>query len=644
MNLNINKTLVVFFAMVALIAVDSTISIYAFPLTEGWWEAFAYASKDKILYQQIYIGLPPLFIDTLSVLSNFTDSFLNIRILFILIHIIEFLLISHFFSKFFGFSISVLASLVSELLISTYIGTYLPKDYHMLLGLLVAIYINLYYYLVAEYKSKNAILIGITTGLIILTKQNVGAMLLASMIFMILVCRQHAYLRLRILIMYIIGIATTLIFYSEFKGYSWINVYLNNDSKGSAFVFLTRILVERAAVLTLSFILIFYLVSYFSKNINNKYEKLIKKYYKLYENYILAIIFSLIAINLASNTFLSLVIAVTTTLIAINLFQELGVKYSSQNLTSFKLSSIPILALLYCNSMTAGFNYVGAQYVVAIFIAIALSLTSKINVKLILALALYMLFIIFSQFYKIKINGDMYSWWGYSIGSKAVNNVNYYNNKISGIKISEETRDIFLAVENILGKNSDNKKYLFYPDIPIFYYLYSLPVYTKFPVLWFDTIPTKLYNEVVEEFIKLNPDYVVWMKPQKEVYAGHFNLRGTESVLGAIDSLLLEGIENGKYSIEYVRPLSLGNYISRDDFSKITVNFDCPLCHIDEIATDIKLEKILAASRGDSISRDNFITITFPNSYQYVNFCKKYKPFIIDQRGPVLIILKKNSS
>lgn len=641
MNLIVNKTLVLFFAVLAIFIFDFIISIHAFPLTEGWWEAFAYASKDKVFYQQIYIGLPPLFIDILSLLSNFTDSFLSIRILFILIHIIEFLLISHFFSKFFGFYISVSASLISELLISTYIGTYLPKDYHMILGLLVAIYINLYYYLVEEFKSKNAILIGIITGLIILTKQNVGAMLLASMIFMIVVCRQTAYVRLRILIMYIIGIALTLTLYSELKGYDWINVYLNNNSKGSAFIFLTRILVERGAILTFAFILIFYTFNYFTENINNKYTKLIKKYFELYRNYILAIIFLLIALKLVNNTFLFLAIAITATLVSINLFQELGIKYSRQNLTNFKLSSVPILALLYCNSMTAGFSYVGAQHVVAIFIAIALSLAYKINSKLIFALAFTLLFILFSQFYKMKINGDMYSWWGYSIGSRAANNVNYNNNKISGIKLSEETKDIFLAVENLVRENADSKNYLFYPNIPLFYYLFNLPVNTKFPVLWFDTIPTKLYYEVVEDFIKLNPNYVVWMKPHKEVYAGHAKLRGAESVLGTIDNLLLEGILNGKYSIDYVRPLSLGSYTGKDDFSRITVSFDCRWCNTEEIARDIKLEKIIAASRSDENSKSNFMTVTFPNQYYYLEFCKKYRPFILDQKGPVFLILKR---
>ena len=57
-----------------LLCTDLLIAKNTLPLTEGWWEVIAKESNSMELYKDLYIGLPPLYINFIAFLQGFTEN------------------------------------------------------------------------------------------------------------------------------------------------------------------------------------------------------------------------------------------------------------------------------------------------------------------------------------------------------------------------------------------------------------------------------------------------------------------------------------------------------------------------------------------------------------------------------------------
>lgn len=636
--------LIVLTSIFAIVAYDFVIAKYSFPLTEGWWELLARESLNKKLYIDVYFPMPPLYINLLGGLLAFTNNFYELRLFFIFVHVIEFLFLSYFLSKFYEAKFAILGALISELLITTYHVAYIPKDYHMLLGLLVSIYLICFYYLDRLKNYYIAFVIGVVTSLILLTKQNVGGIFILAAITIIALEKLNWRRKLALSLVYLLSIFLALYLYSAVAGFEWVDVYLANDSKGSLFTFVTRFIRENSVQYAAAWLAIFYFYYYLKHNISEKYQYFFGKFEEIISNkYLIAVLIAYLSIKLARNIDFDILLSIIIFCLVVNLINAVGLSKINQKFTNFGLVSLLPLTIVYGNSMTAGFNFVGVQIGVAMFFASSFTEMSKIRKSASYIFIALIFSISAINFYRIKINGDLYSWWGYAIGGLIENSVDDNNPKLQGLKVSYETEEILKNVRVSLEQSKNEGRYYFYPHIPLFYFLYDIPLTTKFPILWFDTAPSKFRERILAEFNSLQPEYIYWLKPPRFVYDGHAGLRGQDSVMTDVDEIILKGIESGAYEIVYTRPMGLEGRYLRDKNFPISVTMLCSRCTESLITESMTLGKIIAVKNsGLNTAGRGIVNFTFSNPYQYIKFAEEHTPLILDSEKPVFMILKKN--
>jgi hypothetical protein len=635
---------------------DFILAKYSFPLTEGWWELLARESSSKVLYKDIFIGLPPLYINFIAALQKITSNFYHLRIIFIAIHIAEFLLITFLIRKFFSFRVAICSALISELLIISYNSAYLPKDYHLFLSVFVILtLIFLVQYQEGINKYKNIIFAGIFTGIILLTKQNIGALLFFSSLIFIACNVKNIISFLKHSFVYIVLAIATLILYTQLNGLDWLNVFIGNDSKGSIFKVLTRFLSEEITKLTILQLIVAYVVYVIwqSKDaIKSKYFIYIEKINPIflinlnkYCFFLMNGYFLFLGIRISQNRDFVIAGSLIFTILIINVF--LLIKYNKNKFFLVRTGafSLVILFLCYGNSMTAGYNFVGMQVGFAFLFAIILQSLERLNAKLFFVYGAMCLVIITNSFVKNRFvdGGNAYSWWGYSIGQVSKNTHQYKNPYLNGLMLSLETKEILEEVNGIITSSGNNKNYYFYPNIPIFYYIFNLSVHTQYPILWFDVIPSSKKLDILNEFNKINPDYIFWLKPIDEAYLGHYRLKGSTSVMSELDDEMLTKIEKGFYKQIFVKPVGLFDSESKASLRRINVKMICNTC------TSSDLQGLL--HRGEIIDIDNYNervtgreywSVIFKNSNAYIDFCKKFNPIILNRDNTLFIVLKKS--
>ncbi len=642
-------------AVLVLLTYDLILAKYAFPLTEGWWEIFARETGSKELYKEIYIGLPPLYINFIAILQKITSNFYDLRVIFIAFHAVEFLLLIYFIRKFFSIRVATFSALISELLIISYNSAYLPKDYHLFLSVFVILtLIFLAQYQDGVNKYKNIFFAGISTGVILLTKQNIGALFILSTIFFIAINIKNVTYFLKHSIVYILSICSILFLYTQLNGVDWIYVYIGNDSKGSLVKVLTRFYFEDITRLTGIQLLIafcFYeLVAKSKSSIIFKnhifIEKIPTSFLLIVKKYWIYVIYAYLlylGVRVSQNKDFSAAGSLIFTLLIINLF--ILIRVDRDKFFLIKIGAIGVVLLLLCfgNSMTAGYNFVGLQIGVAILFAVILQIAEKINARIFLFYILFCILIITSNFIKTRINADghAYSWWGYGIDGVSKNSHQYKNSYLDGINLSLETKEIFDKVHEIIALTNNSKKYYFYPDIPIFYYIFDLPVHTRYPVLWFDVVPSGKKHDVLRDFNEILPDYVFWLKPPSQVYSGHYDLKGSSSVMSDLDNEIEKMINEGKYRQIYSRPMGLLVAESKSKLNPIAVKLICNECE------PVALKEWF--TRGDIIDIENFygnndsdyLSLKFKNTKAYIDFCKKFNPIILSRDNFIFTVLKK---
>ena len=638
-----------------LVLFDFTLAKYAFPLTEGWWELLARESGSKVLYKDIFIGLPPLYINFIASLQTITQNFYDLRIIFIVIHIAEYLLFVIFISKFFSGNVAIFSALISELLIISYNSAYLPKDYHLFLSVFVILtLIFLVQYQEKSSEFKNILFAGISTGIILLTKQNIGVLLVFSSLIMIASNSKNLIYFLKYSSVYILFAISVLISYTQFNGLGWIEAYIGNDSKGSVFKVITRFLFEDITRLSILELIAAYLIylAWKSKDLilskfNNDFKKISPTFLLSVEKYFIYLPYGYLlylGIRISQNKDFSTAGSLIFTILIINLYLTIFHK-NKFFLVKIGYFGIVILLLSYGNSMTAGYNFVGLQIGVAILFAIILQVVEKINIKLFFIYCALCVFIITNSFIKTRVinGGNAYSWWGYKIDEVSKNRYQYRNSYLDGISLSLETKQILEEVGEIITTTNNSKKYYFYPDIPIFYQIFNLPVQTRYPILWFDVIPSEKKLDVLREFNEISPDYIFWLKPFSQVYLGHYQLKGSTSVISYLDADIADKIANGEYKQIYVRPVGLINSDLEVALKEIDVKMICPNCNAEKLKSSLINSDIVVIENYDSkgLSRE-YWRVKFKNSKAYIDFCKQFNPTILNQDSFLFIVLKKS--
>lgn len=630
MNRAINSWLLpvpLFLSAICLIAgLDFIYAKYVFPLTEGWWELLAYSSEGAKLYKDVYIGLPPLYINFISLLLKISSNIYIERIIYISVHLLEFITLVFLIKKFNSINIAIISALFLELLLFAYNVAYLSKDYHVFLQLIINIYIILFISSISNrYSSKLIISLGVIAGLLVLTKQNVALVVICSSILYLVLQK-----RLSGVLIYIISIVSILLSYSLVNGHEWINTYIQNDSKGSFLTVLTRFFYYKSSVYAISYISLVVLSNYLDIRSD------IKAHLKKLEIFIIIAML----ISIAFNKNFDLIIGILLAELIINVLFELKII----SFKGFLIQSAPIsflmLSLGYANSLTASLNLVGCQIIIAIFIASAIGKLYKINKHYFRIFSILLLIVIIINIVK-KFDDKTYSWWGYTVGKLSESNIKATPLNLKGIYINYDTSYIFNVVEKLKSEKPDKKIYI-YPQIPVLYYLFDIGVLTKFPIIWFDVIPTSLRSAILAEFDSISPDYIIWMRPQKFVYDGHYNLKKSDSVVSSLDLKILKLIEDGKYRIRNIHPMGLTGSRSLEVVNILDITMICEACTEGMLKKEMINGNILKYSRMSADNKSDILNITFQNSLSYTNFLHSLKPIVVNSDYPLFMILEKN--
>jgi hypothetical protein len=637
------------------------INLKVLPLTEGWWETYAWLSSSLSLYEDVRLALPPLFTNVIYWIQKFTDQILVIRWILVLIYLINVYLIYYFCKQITNSNFAIIGTFVSQILIINNNPVWLSKDYHTLVSLLVTLFLITQYKLVVQNKNYvgYSALLGIITSLLILTKQNIALVCFISALLTIVFNKEINVKNIFISsIAYLGFLFFSLLIYSHFYGFNWVDSYMDNDSKGRYGTVIFRFISDpeiakisvRAIVIFLIFIFLFYL---YKNNITlaNKIRIRIHEFFNQLNNYlkinisfvgyfILTAILYFLIIKAETTIFYSLIIAY----FLINLYCYLFTNLKKQ----FYLLSIAFLFLAYAGTMTAGYNNVSLEILIAVFMTVLFLKLSKVfDLKQLLVTVIVSIFAA-TVFFNNKYNNYSYNWWGYSTDS--IKNSIYFSNnkKLNGISLDYPSKQIIDATDSLVATMNPGETIFAYPSIPFFYYLYDKKPIVKSIVQWFDVMPSVDTDTVISDLGRASPKYIFWLKPPQFVYQGHLRMKKTQLPMNVIDNYLDGEIQSGKYRIIKTIPIIHGQdegnsrHFEKYLLRPVEYEFFCNSCSNLNLNSLLAKGAIIGYSKNLGIGNSDLLNIKFKNKFEAANFVSEFNLLPLKQEDWIFYVLQKN--
>jgi len=345
-----------------------------------------------------------------------------------------------------------------------------------------------------------------------------------------------------------------------FLGPDWISSYLSNHSKGNIFLVLTRFIGSAdCRKLLISFILLavlFYLFPKYKKNYFSFLEKISLPilFFEINESFLFRACLYLMISFWLKTPLPYIIFAIALFRLLYIAFVDTSINDSRSRSNWYRLGWIPLLALAYCGTHTAGYNFSSMQLIIA---AVLADFTDRFlpasNDDRPINLAITKLSVLLSLVViAIKIFGNIYNWWG--VTQKNILNADQPIPfvQLDGFRVDKQTSEFYkelLKYKKIL-KNDD--QIFAYPSIPIVYLLLNKIPQTKFPVLWFDVSDSKNASEVIRQLEVSNPALIFWLKPPQFVYNEHFKLRKTTSLLAAIDDWVILQLISKQFKVDTI--------------------------------------------------------------------------------------------
>lgn len=577
-----------------------------FPVTEGWWEVYAWIyNNGSDLYAEANLKFPPLFILLINFLINTLNfNFYEERIFFLCIRIITVLITYLWLRRYYGKYESLFGSFVPALLIYSN-PVYLTKDYHVLVALLVGLIL---YILSGKFirgvnnkANFSAIFVGLICSLLFLTKQNIGLFFTFGLLLYFI---KVEIIDLNINISRFLGKLFLAfsgfifpIFIASIITPNWYQILIGNDAKGSLITVLFRFLLDINSLIYLIFTFALIIFSIGWRFLIKSNVHLLNIHDK-YRFEFLAVIFAFSIAMTIKSSFLIICLSLAWPVVRLI--------YTSPSHIRFEpyVNSLWIIlySYAYCGTNTAGYNYVSVDYLIAFYVAGALQLISKRNwfdyykVKYLLLFSV----IVFLAAPKLSTSHG-YNWWGLKSGNVFQSKTVLPYIELDGLYTDKYTANIFEKVKEYNSKLEFNDNFFAYPSIPIFYYLERQNPIGQ-PLLWFDVSSSKDAANTIEILEKNPPKFIYWLKPPRSVYAGHFNLRKSDPSMLLVDDWLFTNLKNGKYKI-------LDTLLTYDD----SYNFDSR-----EFSKIIKIQNTLHLDFYNNLCLElNGCFIGLPNMYSF---------------------------
>lgn len=537
---------------------------YVLPVTEGWWETYAWLGGPSYNYYS-YIGLkfPPLFtIFTKYLYSIFNGTFIYLRIFFLFISAATIFLtyswLSHCFSR--------LASAIGVLVAFMFVvnnPVYMVKDYHTFLAFLVSL---IFYMISLSHSTHNKVInylilftIGLISGFLLLVKQNIGVFFTLGIFAFFLISNERTVdLKTDISTIIkktLVGIFAFIIpiILLHTKAPYMLNQLFNNDSKGSVSTVLFRFLLDKNLlsylIASIAIILVFGVTKFALNSGIYNADKISSK------NISAFIYFIIFIIVLGSIKYNIIIISTALAWPILHVFiRDLYINPTYYKHTKYYW--VLLLAYAYCGTNTAGYNFVSTDFLIAFCIANLANIsinycsnTTLINYASIVFVVTISLMVSAPKL----ISGIGYNWWGLKSGNIITSTCNLPYPELQLIKTDKNTFDIFKSVKDVAGNLPADEFFFSYPSIPIFYLLEGKKI-TFPPVLWFDVSSSNDGKYTVEYFNNCPPEYIFWLKPPRFVYNGHFSLRKADPAMLYTDNWIKSSIRTNKYHVIKVIP------------------------------------------------------------------------------------------
>lgn len=579
--------------------------------TEGWWQTFGYLINEGLIpYKDFSSAIVPFFMYINAFLLNiFGDKLIIFRIFGIFTILMTMLLLQWLLSKLTNKTSATIAVFVAFALnMST--PVYLAYDYSSYVDILLVLALISYYNILKSEKIylviSSSLLIGIFLASLFLMKQNIGTFFGLSIIISILIYCRFKFLSLISLILtftlVIIKFSTLIDMQSATS-----EILLNNDAKGSIYTILFRFISDskNLKILILSILLTFIVL------LLQKYKHLIEtnSYWNKYKSnkkihvfiiFIMSCIYLVLFLHIEPfySDFLTVIIIITISTFLFIIYNVIIKNFVNIN-DKYIPFIIPIVALAYCTTHTAGYNFIGMYFVVAFSLAYIIYELKDFKFKeyLYLALIVLMISIMISKIFV------PYNWWGLKQGNifEAKYETNY--KQLEGIKVDKKTKDLFDTVKYNIDKYSVlNDDLYVYPHIPIFYFLHNKKPPVKSIIQWFDFATTFQLKRDLIVLEKKLPKIIVMLKAPEFVYKGHYNLLKHRLIQKDYDNFFNNLILTGKYRIEHI-----SSFIDKESKSQFN-----------KIDKDVIITK-------NGLSTENIVDfISLPtSSYEIVNLRKK---------------------
>lgn len=625
---NIKAYLPLFILILIVGFYDLIFSFGTFFITEGWWETYAYLNRSGFdLYENAYLKLPPLYPQLIGFLQQLIgDELLKLRLIFIPIHLIIltlfFFLLKKRTTDFFAL---IGVSIALGFVISN--PVYLVKDYHTLLELLVVI-VLLFLPLYREFDSRNyyrnIFVVGFVSGLILLSKQNIGILLTFSLALSLLLDlrREKANIKKYLIVSAIFSFSffTPLFLYSIFFGFQWTSIFIANDSKGSILtIFLRFIAFPDIRLFTFAALFLTVLVCIL-------HEKILDILKRLDQRSRLILVLAIFSLFLKIHSLL-FVIALAWPLSRLFFIKD----------NKDTAISIALLGLAYAGTLTAGYNAVSMEFLVGLFVAEFMVVifgkpVIDYNLKIkILIPSLTMLLIVLPKI----ISPYGYDWWGLKSSGILNSNKVLTESHLRGMVTDENTASMIEAISHYKKHLSEDDRILSFPSIPLAYLLLDKKPYAN-PILWFDASTRADSTKTINEASKKLPKVIFWLQPPISVYLGHFKLRGADPGLIEVDKWVKDRIYDGSYKVAKAI-VSYDNdslYVSNYAQTSLDLNKDLNSVKIKDLAPKCILMNCEVVDKG------SYITITFQNGLDYKNFINS-STYIIRSTDHIFYVLEK---
>lgn len=539
-----------------------------FPLSEGWWEAYGYFINNGLhLFKDLDITFSPVFALISAKLLYITgNSFFIIRLLGVFLITFVTVLCQMLLRQFYSVKVSSLATLLAVFMF-IFSPQFIAKDYHTYLHLVVILWL-LVLTKTAPNKSRLYVniswsVLGALGALIFFFKQNVGVLLIFSLIATQILLRLTIKEKIERFIVFTSAFVAAFYLLSYVVGFDF-SLISGNDSKGSLFTVIFRFATEHynrdmiIVAMTLAAIALYYryLISvYLTREkylkifgyycgVRDQLSGLVTKEFVIASPFLVASM--IVCYSPLRNFSMTFILAVSLSVLFICYYRQCTYYLTKKQLNMRQqMILLPLCALAYANTNTAGFDANGLFEVSAYGIGFIISQRELrfVIVNRIITVSIYLL-VLYCCFYKIFITP--YTWWGNWQSNIFDAKFEAAYPEMKNIFIDKNTKNAFDVVGSNIKHYSENNNDVYLFNLPLFYILEHKLLPGRMTVHWFDVVTDRQIQNEISFIAKNKPSVIVAYEPSDAAFIAHREMKheermGQEDMLNMFDNFVING-------------------------------------------------------------------------------------------------------